>query len=208
MDGCPHTVSSFKDRMERDRCWYIAVVTPNTEKACKEKLDKLIAVMNKDRQEDEDKQVKTYVPIQRELHEWPSTGKRVWVDRVLCPCYLFIRCSSQERYQLACKAKFILHFLMDRTRKDKAGRSDFARIPHTQMMDFMRMVGDAETPVTIDTSRLQVGSKVRIKSGRMEGLEGYVYRKPNGSTMLALRMNMLGYALMECPIALLEEVKE
>ena len=79
---------------------------------------------------------------------------------------------------------------------------------HIQMVDFMRMVGDAETPVTIDTSRLQVGSKVRIKSGRMEGLEGYVYRKPNGSTTLALRVDMLGYAIMECPLALLEEVKE
>lgn len=195
-----------------DRCWYIAVVTPNTEKSCKEKLDKLIAVMKKDRHEDEgekeDKKVKAYVPIQRELHEWPSTGKRVWVDKVLCPCYLFIHCSSEERYQLACKAKFILHFLMDRSRKDKTGRADFARIPNTQMEDFMRMVGDAETPVTIDTARLQVGNKVRIKSGRMEGLEGYVYRKPNGSTMLALCVNMLGYALMDCPIALLEEVKE
>lgn len=198
--------------MEANRYWFIAVVTPNTEKACKEKLDKLIEVLNKERHEDEaeneDKMVKAYVPIQRELHEWPSTGKRVWVDRVLCPCYLFIRCSNEERYQLACKAKFILHFLMDRSRKDKAGRADFARIPNTQMVDFMRMVGDAETPVTIDTSRLQIGSKVRIKSGRMDGLEGYVHRKPNGSTMLALRINMLGYALMECPIALLEEVKE
>ena len=198
--------------MEANRYWFIAVVTPNTEKACKEKLDKLIEVLNKDRHEDEaeneDRTVKAYVPIQRELHEWPSTGKRVWVDRVLCPCYLIIRCSNEERYQLACKAKFILHFWMDRSRKDKAGRADFARIPNTQMVTFMRMVGDAETPVTIDTSRLLIGSKVRIKSGRMEGLEGYVHRKPNGSTMLALRINMLGYALMECPIALLEEVKE
>ena len=198
--------------METNRCWYIAVVTPNTEKSCKEKLEKLIEVMNQDwheyEDENEDKKIEAYVPIQRELHEWPSTGKRVWVDRVLCPCYLFIHCSSQERYQLACKAKFILYFLMDRTRKDKSGRSDFARIPNIQMVDFMRMVGDAETPVTIDTSRLQVGSKVRIKSGRMEGLEGYVYRKPNGSTTLALRVDMLGYAIMECPLALLEEVKE
>ena len=49
---------------------------------------------------------------------------------------------------------------------------------------------------------------MRIKSGRMEGLEGYVHRKPNGSTMLAIRVDMLGYALMDCPLALLEEVKE
>ena len=48
--------------MEANKCWFIAVVTPNTEKACKEKLDKLIEVMNKDRYEEEgeneDKMVK------------------------------------------------------------------------------------------------------------------------------------------------------
>lgn len=70
------------------------------------------------------------------------------------------------------------------------------------------MVGDAETLVSLAATRLKVGSKVRIKSGRLEGMEGYVHRKPNGSTMLALRMTMLGYALMEWSIALLEELKE
>jgi len=182
-----------------ENSWFIAVVTPNTETACKDKLEKLFA-------NNKDIKFKSYVPVQRELHEWPSTGKRHWVDRKICPCYLFIRCSRDVRYAIACQAKFILHFVMDRTRRDKFGKADFAMIPHSQMLDFQRMVGDAETPVSIDASRLKVGSKVRVKSGRLAGMEGYLAQEPNGKTKLAIRINMLGYASTEIPIELIEEV--
>lgn len=156
---------------------------------------------------DKDIDFEAYVPIQRELHEWPSTGKRHWVDRRICPCYLFIHCTNAVRYKIACQAKFILHFVMDRSRRDKYGNADFAMIPHSQMLDFQRMVGDAETPVTIDTSRLQVGSKVRVKSGRLAGMEGFLAKEPKGKSKLAIRINMLGYATTELPIELLEEAK-
>ena len=192
--------------------WFIAVVTPNTEKSCRDKLNKLFEVLNKERKygesEDEDKRLISYVPIQRELHEWKSTGKRVWVDRILCPCYIFIRCSEKDRYNIACRAKFILHFLMDRARKTKEGRNDFARIPDSQMDTFRRMVGDAESPVSIDPSKLHLGSKVRVKSGRFAGMEGYLYREPSGSNMIAITVDFLGYAKTEYPIEMLELVEE
>lgn len=182
-----------------ENSWFIAVVTPNTETACKNKLEKLFA-------NNKDIKFESYVPIQRELHEWPSTGKRHWVDRKICPCYLFIHCSRDVRYTIACQAKFILHFVMDRARRDKFGKADFAMIPHSQMLDFQRMVGDAETPVSIDASRLKVGSKVRVKSGRLAGIEGYLVQKPKGKAKLAIRINILGYATTEFPIELLEEI--
>lgn len=192
--------------------WFIAVVTPNTEKSCRDKLNKLFEVLNKERKygesEDEDKRLISYVPIQRELHEWKSTGKRVLVDRILCPCYIFIRCSEKDRYNIACRAKFILHFLMDRARKTKEGRNDFARIPNSQMDAFRRMVGDAESPVSIDPSKLHLGSRVRVKSGRFAGMEGYLYREPNGSNMIAITVDFLGYAKTEYPIEMLELVEE
>lgn len=184
-----------------ENSWFIAVVTPNTETACKDKLEKLFA-------KNTDIEFETYVPVQRELHEWPSTGKRHWVDRKICPCYLFIHCNRDARYTIACQAKFILHFVMDRTRRNKSGNADFAMIPHSQMLDFQRMVGDAEAPVTIDTSRLKIGSKVRVKSGRLAGIEGYLVKEPKGKAKLAIRINMLGYATTEIPIELLEEVEK
>ena len=193
---------------EREDYWFIAVVTPNTEKASREKLDKLIDDLNKEKKYnesiDERKRVVSYVPIQREMHEWPSNGRRVIVDRVICPCYIFIRCSDADRYLIACRAKFIHHFLMDRARIVKDGRNDFARIPHDQMEAFQRMVGDGETHVTIDPTKLHLGTKVRVKSGRLAGMEGYLYREPDGSNMIAITINFLGSARTEYPIELLE----
>ena len=193
---------------EREDYWFIAVVTPNTEKASREKLDKLIEDLNKEKKYnesiDERKRVVSYVPIQREMHEWPSNGRRVIVDRVICPCYIFIRCSDADRYLIACRAKFIHHFLMDRARIVKDGRNDFARIPHDQMEAFQRMVGDGETHVTIDPTKLHLGTKVRVKSGRLAGMEGYLYREPNGSNMIAITINFLGSARTEYPLDLLE----
>lgn len=198
--------------MANENHWFIAVVTHNTEKSCRDKLDKLFETLNREKKYDEskeeDKKLISYVPIQRELHEWPSTGKRVWVDRVLCPCYVFIRCSDKDRYDIACRAKFILHFLMDRARKNKDGRTDFARIPSEQMDTFRRMVGDAETPVSIDPDKLHLGSKVRVKTGRLAGMEGRLYREPNGSNSIAVVIDFLGCAKTEYPIELLELVEE
>ena len=188
--------------------WFIAVVTPNTERSSRAKLEQLFEDLNKEKHTEERepdvKRFDSYVPIQRELHEWPSTGKRVWVDRVICPCYLFIRCSDEDRYRIACRAKFIHHFLMDRARINKDGRNDFARIPSDQMEAFQRMVGDGETPVTIDPTKLHLGTKVRVKSGRLAGMEGYLYREPNGSNMIAITINFLGSARTEYPLNLLE----
>ena len=72
----------------------------------------------------------------------------------------------------------------------------------------MRMVGDAENEVTIDASRLRVDSKVRIKTGRLAGLEGNIYKDPKGSTMIVLRVDFLGYAKIQCPKDNLELVEE
>lgn len=188
--------------------WYIAVVTPNTEKECAKKVKKLVGVKDIEQIYDADNKVNAYVPIQRELHEWKSIKKRKWVDRVLCPCYLFIQCSEEDRYDLACRAKFILHFLTDRARIDKTGKRGFARIPHSQMENFMRMIGDAKNPITIEESRLQVGTKVRVKTGRMAGIEGYISRNPNGSVKLAIHIDHLGCAKMEFPIEDLDIVEE
>ena len=195
----PHNVKLY---------WFVAVVTPNTETACIKKLKTLITVLSKNNIIDSAEEVTSYVPTQNVLRVQPSTGRRVQVKHVLTPCYLFIRCTDSTRYQLACNASFILHFLMNRAKKTDSGKSDYARIPDVQMENFMRMVEDAENAVVIDPSRLHLGDKVRIKTGRLAGLEGNISKEPDGSTMLALRVDFLGYAKMQCPLDILELVKQ
>ena len=187
--------------MDPELDWFIAVVNPNTERACETKLRTLF-------RDNPEAEFVTYVPVQRELREQPSTGRRVWIDKVLCRGYLFIQSTPRVRYQIACRAKFIHFFMMDRARMTPEGRNDFARIPPHQMLNFQRMVGDAETPITIDPSLLHAGSKVRVKSGRFEGVEGILDRDPNGSSQLAIRVDFLGYAKMAFPLALLELLED
>ena len=188
--------------------WFVAIVTPNTEKKAVEKMGKLVQYWVKEKIVDKAEDVTSYVPIQKEVRYRPSTRKRVEVEKVLTSCYIFIRCSNAIRYKIASEAKFILHFMMNSASKTESGRRDFARIPDVQMENFMRMVGEAENEVTIDPSRIRVGDRVRIKTGSLAGLEANICKEPNGRTMIALRVDFLGYAKTECPIDNLELVKE
>ena len=195
----PHNVKQY---------WFVAIVTPNTEKKAVERMDDLITYWKENEIVNQAETVTAYVPIQKEVRYRPSTRKRVEVEKVLTSCYLFIRCSNAIRYKIASEAKFILHFLMNSATKTESGSRDFARIPDEQMENFMRMVGDAENEVTIDPTRIHVGDRVRIKTGKLAGLEANICKEPDGRTMLALRVDFLGYAKMECPIDNLELVKE
>ena len=195
----PHNVKQY---------WFVAIVTPNTEKKVIERMDDLVQYWKKQEILDETETVTAYVPIQKKVRYRPGTRKRVEVEEVLTSCYIFIRCSKAIRYKIASEAKFILHFLMNSATKTESGSRDFARIPDEQMESFMRMVGDAENEVTIDPTRIHVGDRVRIKTGKLAGLEANICKEPDGRTLLALRVDFLGYAKMECPIANLELVKQ
>ena len=195
----PHNVKQY---------WFVAIVTPNTEKKAVERMDDLVQYWKKQEILDETETVTAYVPIQKKVRYRPGTRKRVEVEEVLTSCYIFIRCSKAIRYKIASEAKFILHFLMNSATKTESGSRDFARIPDERMENFMRMVGDAENEVTIDPTRIHVGDRVRIKTGKLAGLEANICKEPDGRTLLALRVDFLGYAKMECPIANLELVKQ
>ena len=195
----PHNVKQY---------WFVAIVTPNTEKKAVERMDDLVQYWKKQEILDETETVTAYVPIQKKVRYRPGTRKRVEVEEVLTSCYIFIRCSKAIRYKIASEAKFILHFLMNSATKTESGSRDFARIPDEQMENFMRMVGDAENEVTIDPTRIHVGDRVRIKTGKLAGLEANICKEPDGRTLLALRVDFLGYAKMECPIDNLELVKQ
>ena len=104
---------------------------------------------------------------------------------------------------------FIKAFMKNRAlQANEFGASPFAFIPDSQMTNFRRMVGYAETPVTIDPKQLHVGAKVRVKGGRLWGLEGNVLHEPGNKTSIVLTIDFLGYAKTEVPLELLEIVEE
>lgn len=184
---------------EEPKRWYIAVVMHNTEKACCKKLVETYSFIDRP-----DLDFEIYLPSQKELRVWRN-GRRKKVDRILIPTYIFIRCTETVRKTIKQENSFIRHFMKNPAGcPNEFGIRPFAFIPDHQMMSFRRMVGDAEMPVTIDTSRLHVGAKVRVKGGKLIGLEGNVLREANGKTSIVLAIDFLGCAKMEMPLELLE----
>ena len=88
----PHNVKLY---------WFVAVVTPNTEKKAVERIDDLIKYWKDKEIVDKKETVTSYVPIQKEMRYRPGTRKRVEVEKVLTSCYIFIRCSKAIRYKIA-----------------------------------------------------------------------------------------------------------
>ena len=123
--------------------WFIAIVMNNTEKACCRRLNEMFLANGNMTLDFE-----TYVPSQRELRVWRN-GRRKKVDRILIPSYLFVRCTETVRKTLKKETGFIKAFMKNRAlQANEFGASPFAFIPDSQMTNFRRMVGYAETPVT------------------------------------------------------------
>ena len=185
--------------------WYIAVVTPNTEKSCEKKLHKWASLPHPQGP----CRLETYVPQQRSLHEQPESGRKRWVTRVVCPCFLFVRCTERVRYAIKAQNPFVLHFLKDRaTRKDGALVTPFAVIPDPQMQLFRQLVSEADTPVTLDSSGLQIGSRVLITRGKLQGMTGYLVRQSRNHTRFCIKIDLLGYATVDIDASQLEEIPE
>lgn len=186
------------DRQEHKR-WFIAIVMHNTEKSCCKKLTDLFSADGRMTLDFE-----TYVPSQKEVHVWRN-GRRKKIDRILIPTYIFIKCTETVRKTIKSEADFIKSFMKDRAGlPDEFGIHPFAFIPEQQMVSLQRMVGDAETPVTIDTRHLHVGAKVRVKGGRLTGFEGNILREPSGKTSIFISIDFLGCAKAEIPVEMLE----
>lgn len=166
--------------------WFVAIVTPNTERAC---AARLITIHPN---------VEAYVPVQVEMRRWQSKKSLQQVERVLCPCYLFVRCTERERKDIksdkACS--FILHFMKDRSRCDSFGNSMFAEVPDRQMLAFIRMVED-QREVVLAKRIFSRGTKVRVIHGTLKGVEGVLIRNAKSdSQVISVRIDHVGFASM------------
>lgn len=190
-------VSSVEEK--EPRRWFVAMVMHNTEKACAQKVKPLLTDLTP-----EAERVETYVPTQREKHLWRN-GRKKMVDRVVCPSYLFIRCTESTRYLLSKYAPFVKGFIKDHARiEDNSRITPFAYITDQQMDDFRSMVEQSEMPVTIDPSSIKRGDKVKVGAGPLKGLQGYVLHDGEGKAIFAICINILGSARVEIPISYLE----
>lgn len=174
--------------------WYIAIVGHRAERACARQLTAL--------------GYRSYVASQWEVRTWRN-GRRQRVERIVLPARVFVRATEQERLKHIVTLPFINRFVTDPARKASAGsKSPVAVIPDRELELFRRMLGQDEVPVFLEESAYNyaAGEKVRVKAGRLAGLEGVVRQAAEGKKRLYISLEILGSAYVEIDKNYLEPI--
>lgn len=169
--GSDPVVSVTTDREAHPVRWVAALVQMCTEKKVGDRLTKL--------------GIENYVPTQTEIHQWSDRKKKV--ERVVIPMIIFVHVPQSDIKQLAFHP-FILKLLT------APGQRTPAIIPDAQIKNLRFMLGQAEAQVEMRERILRTGDHVRIVRGPLQGLEGELCKVEDGKSMVAVRVDGLGYA--------------
>ena len=164
--------------------WYVALVRMHHEKKVAERLNKM--------------GIENFVPVQQELHQW--SDRRKMVESVLLPMMIFVHVDPKER-------KEVLRFSTVSRYMVLRGESSPAVIPDEQMARFRFMLDYSEEAVSMSTTLLARGEKVRVIKGPLTGLVGELVNV-DGKSKIAVRLNRLGCACVDMPIGYVEATSE
>lgn len=164
--------------------WYVALVRMHHEKKVAERLDKM--------------GIENFVPVQQEVHQW--SDRRKIVDRVLLPMMIFVHVDLQEQKEVLTLSSISRYMVL-------RGESTPAVIPDQQMLRFKFMLDYSDETISMSTSPLAPGEKIRVIKGPLAGLEGELVHV-NGKSKVAVRLTMLGCACVDIPAGCVEPVSE
>ena len=171
-EPCKLNESFVNGTNDREAClkrWVAALVHTNCEKKIASKLDKL--------------GIENYVAIQTEEHQWSDRKKKI--DRVVIPMVIFVRLTKDEEDEFR-RLPFIIKFITYPGAKELA-----TPIPDDQIDKLRLIIEHSNSPITF-CSDIEVGDKIRITKGPLNGFEGYCCGISN--TEIALHIELLGYA--------------
>ena len=158
--------------------WYALYTRHQHEKVIAQSLD--------------NKGFRTFLPLYAATHQWKDRTKQVSLP--LFPCYVFVRCGNEADWMKVLTTPGI-HSVVS-----FAGQP--AAIPERELESIRRVT---ETELSIEPYPfLKCGDWVRVRSGVLAGVEGYLIRKKN-IFRLVLSVEMLGKsAAVEVDGALVE----
>lgn len=165
---------------EKVKNWLVVCVQSNREKKTYERLMAL--------------GFESFLPLQEEIVQWSDRTKKV--QRVVIPMVVFVRLNSSEYIQVL-RLPSVNRFMVLR------GESTPALIPDSQMERFRFMLDYSEQAVEMCSGRLQPGEQVKVIKGPLTGLSGELITM-DGKSKVAVRINMLGAALVEVPVGFVE----
>ncbi|CDA84328.1 putative transcriptional regulator [Bacteroides sp. CAG:754] len=166
---------------EKAKKWLVVCVQSNREKKTYERLMAL--------------GFEAFLPLQEELRRWSDRCKKV--QRVVVPMVVFARLAPAEYIQVL-RLPSVNRFMVLR------GESTPAIIPDSQMERFRFMLDYSEQAVEMCLERIQPGEQVKVIKGPLTGLAGELFTM-DGKSKVAVRINMLGAAMVEVPVGFVEK---
>ena len=171
------------DREAHPKRWIAALVQMCMEKKVGERLTKL--------------GIENYVPTQTEIRQWSDRKKKV--ERVVIPMVVFVHTDEKTERSLRMHS-FIRKILT------YPGQTAAAVIPDDQIDRLKFMLRQSDSPVEMMEQHLQVGDKVHIVRGALQGLEGELYKNVDKS-MVAIHIEALGYACVSVSVEDIEKIE-
>ncbi len=163
------------------RSWYIVRVSPNTEKASRERLQQL--------------GYEAFVASQEEvkLYKNGARKKRKKVERVVITQYVFLHITENERRQIV-ELPFIRCFLIDRSYEQRT----FATVSDEQMHQLKRMLGRTDWQVQFAAADFTLGEEVTVEGFGNFSYTGRVVRlRGDKASYVGVRIDALGCAYLE-----------
>ena len=181
--GSGPVVAVTTDREACPKRWVAVLVQMCLEKKVGERLTKL--------------GIENYVPTQTVIRQWSDRKKKV--ERVAIPMVIFVYVDVKTERNLR-MLSFIRKILT------YPGQTAAAVIPDDQIERLKFMLKQSDSPVEMLEQPLQVGDKIRIARGVLQGLEGELTQCANGKLMVAIRIETLGYACVSISVEDLERI--
>jgi len=149
-------------------CWYVVYVRSRSEKKAEAELQQ--------------KNIETYLPLQRKLRQWSDRKK--WVEMPLISGYLFVHISRKE-YDLVLHSNYVVSYVRF---EGKA-----AIIQDSQIESLKIMLNQEDLEINISHEKLEIGQQIEVVSGALIGLQGKLV-KIKGKNKVALVIEQLGYS--------------
>jgi transcription antitermination factor NusG len=130
------------------------------------------------------KNIETYLPLQRKLRQWSDRKK--WVEMPLISGYLFVYISRKE-YDLVLRSNYVVSYVRF---EGKA-----AIIQDCQIESLKIMLNQEDLEITVSHETLEIGQQIEVVSGALIGLQGKLV-KIKGKNKVALIIEQLGYSAM------------
>ena len=171
--------------------WFIARVSPNTEKSTRDKLKAL--------------GYEVFVASQQELRFWKNgiRRKKKMVEKVVITQYIFLHISKKDRETLITYS-FIKEFMKNKAAHDK---TEFAQMSDEDMESLMQMFGQSDHPVQFDAVGYTIGEEVTLHLGSFDYTARIVRKRGDNTTYYGIRVGELGCAYMEVPPSTLSKIE-